>query len=229
VVGADPAGRYAVAWSGGKDCMLALLRARAAGLDVGALFSMYDADSERVRFHGVPHMLLAAQAERLRLHPLLLPTTPDQYEPVFLEGLRRLAEQGITGVIFGNVHLSDVRAWYEERTRAHGLEHVEPVWGEAADVLLGELVECGVRARIIAADALRADAQWLGMEITRSVADVLLATPGMDPLGEYGEYHSFVFDAPGFHSPVAFRVGERVTADAYTQVRLEPAPTSRGR
>jgi diphthine-ammonia ligase len=221
VVAADPAGRYAVAWSGGKDCMLALLRARDAGLDVRTLFCIYDEATERVRFHGVPSALLAAQAERLGLRILLLPTTPDGYEPVFLDGLRRLSEQGITGVIFGNVHLSDVRAWYEERVRAHGLEHVEPVWGEAPKTILGELLDRGVRARIVAADALRAGEPWLGREITRDIADTLLATPGMDPLGEYGEYHSFVLDGPGFSAPVACRAGARVTMDAYTQVRLE--------
>jgi diphthine-ammonia ligase len=211
----------AVAWSGGKDCMLALLRARDAGLDVRALFCIHDEASGRVRFHGVPRELLAAQAARLGLDIVLLAARPDGYEPVFLDGLRRLHDAGIRGLIFGNVHLADVRAWYEERVRDAGFDHIEPVWGDSPDTLLGELVARRVRARIVAADAVRADHPWLGAEITATVAETLLATPGMDPLGEYGEHHSFVLDGPGFHSPVACRVGARVTMDAYTQVRLE--------
>lgn len=227
---ARAAGRYAVAWSGGKDCALALVRAREAGLDVRTLFSIYDATSDRVRFHGVPHTLLAAQAVRLGHAALLLPATPETYERVFLDGLRVLRDAGITGLIFGNVHLADVRAWYEERTRAGGFDHVEPVWGEPADVLLGELVARGVRARIVAADALRADAPWLGAEMTRAVADTLLATTAIDALGEFGEYHTFVFDGPGFRAPVAHRVGARFRSDGYACVALEPAelPPARG-
>jgi uncharacterized protein (TIGR00290 family) len=202
--------------------MLALLRARSAGLDVRALFSIYDEATAQVRFHGVPHTLLAAQAERLGLDGVMMPTTPDRYEDVFLSGLERLRAAGIDGIIFGNVHLADVRAWYEERTRAAGFEHVEPVWGEASAALLAELIARGVRARIVAADALRAGEPWLGEEITGRVAESLLATTGMDPLGEFGEYHTFVFDGPGFSAPVACRVGGRFRADAYHHVALVP-------
>jgi uncharacterized protein (TIGR00290 family) len=212
--------RCVVAWSGGKDCALALERAREQGFRIDALLSIYDEGSGVVRFHGVPPALLGAQAERLGIDALLLPTRPESYETVFLDGLRQLRARGIEAIIFGNVHLADVRAWYEERTRGLGLAHVEPVWGEAPATILNELVERGVRARIVAADALRAGAAWLGREIDAEVAGMLLGTTGLDPLGEFGEYHSFVFDSPSFAAPIAHRVGERIVRETYTQVTL---------
>src|SRR5258708_1833843 len=125
------AGRFAVMFSGGKDSMLALDRAVRAGAAEPTLLTLYDAASQRVRFHGVPLAVMRAQAEALGLPARHVPTTPAIFEAVFLAALGALRDDGVSGVIFGDIHLADVRAWYEERVRAAGLAHVEPLWGEA--------------------------------------------------------------------------------------------------
>jgi diphthamide synthase (EF-2-diphthine--ammonia ligase) len=49
------------------------------------------------------------------------------------------------------------------------------------------------------------------------IDDEFLASlpPGVDPCGENGECHSFVFDGPSFKDEVRFSVGERVLRDSF--------------
>src|SRR5579863_3050431 len=140
MVTADNQPQYAVSFSGGKDSMLALDRALRSGLRVARLVTLYDEASERVRFHGVPVAVMLAQAEALGLPISLYPTTPASFESVFLRVLHELRDEGVAGVIFGNIHLADVRAWYEEGVRAAGQEHIEPRWGEPPGELVREVI-----------------------------------------------------------------------------------------
>jgi uncharacterized protein (TIGR00290 family) len=215
---------YAVSWSGGKDSMLALDRAVRRGLDVRWLFNLYDAASERVRFHAVRRELIARQAERLGLELVQLATRPDTFEARFVEGLARLASLGATGVIYGNIHLDDVRAWYEERTAGRGLDHLEPLWGGHGADLLAELLERGYRTRLVSVDLTRGRPQWLGCELTVALAEELTARPGVDPSGEHGEYHTFVFDGPLFHAPLDVRAGEVREEGDHAVLDLEEQP-----
>ena len=118
---------WAISWSGGKDSALALDRAVGAGLDVRYLATFYDPASGRVRFPGTPVPVLEMQAVALGRELLALPAAWDQCDAVLREGVAELARRGVTGTIFGNIHLADVRAWYESRVVAAGLRHHEPL------------------------------------------------------------------------------------------------------
>ncbi len=206
---------YALMTSGGKDCTLALDRARRAGLDVGYLVNIYEGSTDRVRFHGVRRTLIARQADALGLELLAGHTTPDDFEHVFTGLLRTLAARELTGVIFGNIHLADVRQWYEERVRAAGLEHVEPLWGDPAVELAWEVVERGYRALIVSVDLKQAAAEFLGREFDADLVTEIACTDELDPCGERGEYHTFVFDGPEFRHPVRFERGETVEIEGH--------------
>ncbi|HEX8982339.1 MAG TPA: hypothetical protein VF792_06200 [Ktedonobacterales bacterium] len=120
---------HALFFSGGKDSMLALDRSIRGGRNVAALVTLYDDASQRIRFHGVPIDLMRAQAEALGIPIALYATTPSTFEQVYLTALADLRSDGIHGLIFENIHLAEVRAWYEERVRPAGLDHLEPLWG----------------------------------------------------------------------------------------------------
>jgi uncharacterized protein (TIGR00290 family) len=199
-----------------------LHRARADGLDVRIALNLYDARTERVAFHGTRRALVEEHARALGLDPLLAPVEEGQFEPTFLALLDELAVRGVDGVIFGNIHLADVRAWYEERVTAAGLEHFEPLWGGAPGELAREVVDLGYRAVVVSVDLEQGDGSWLG----RAVDSELLAEierHGADACGERGEYHTFVWDGPGFVRPVACRVGRVVSEKAHRLVDLVPA------
>jgi len=120
---------------------------------------------------------------------------------------------------FGDIHLADVRAWYEERTRAAGLEHVEPLWGDSPRALIREFIAIGGRAVLTCVETAKLDESWLGRIIDDAfVSDV--ERTGIDPCGENGEYHSFAFSGPFFEEPVAWRYGERRHDGRFAQVEV---------
>lgn len=214
---------HALSWSGGKDSALALDRAVRQGIDVRFLFNIVHGLTERVRFHGVRATMIARQAEALGLELIQPFTTPDGFEPAFLNGLDELREHGASGIVFGNIHLADVRAWYEERTTARGLTHVEPLWGGAPADIVAEVLDRGYRTRIVSVDLARGRRTWLGRELDRDLAHEIAATPGADPAGEQGEFHSFVFDGPLFRHPVAHVTGEVHEEEGHAMIDLLPS------
>src|SRR5690606_21919544 len=108
---------HALSWSGGKDAMLALDRAVRRGLDVRFLFNIHEGSSGRVRFHGVRRELIAAQADALGLELIETHTDPGDYESALIGVLETLKARGVGSVLFGNIHLEDIRDWYDERLR----------------------------------------------------------------------------------------------------------------
>lgn len=209
--------------SGGKDSTLALDRARREGLDVRILANLYDRASGRVRFHGVRAPLIAQQAEALGLTCLQSATGADDFDTEFETLLTTLRQRGCDGVVFGNIHLADVREWYETRVRAAGLEHVEPLWGEPPIELVYEVIERGYRALIVGVDVHRGAAAFLGKELDADIVTELGIAEGLDPAGERGEYHTFVYDGPAFTAPVPVRPGEVREANGHRQLDLLPA------
>jgi uncharacterized protein (TIGR00290 family) len=219
--GADET-RYAVAFSGGKDSMLALDRAMRAGLRIASLVTLYDAASARVRFHGVPITVMRAQAKALGPPIRLHPTTPATFEPVFLAALAELRAADIGGLIFGDIHLADVREWYDERVRAAGLAHVEPLWGEQPEVLVHEMLERGYTAVITCVEEARTDPAWLGQPLSPAlIADFVRR--GIDVCGERGEYHTLVTDGPLSRAPLAVRFGATHTEAGFRQLDVQLA------
>jgi len=215
-----PAERYALMWSGGKDGALALLRARARGLAVTRLVNFYDGESGRVRFHATRAALIAAQASAIGIELRQIATSWPEYEPAFRSMLAELRRDGFAGVVFGDIHLADVRAWYEERVRAAGITHIEPLWGEPPAALLAEFVASGSRAVITCTEDGKLDESWLGRIIDDDFVRDIAALP-IDPAGENGEYHSFAFAGPLFRTPVVWRPGERRRDGKFSQLDLE--------
>ena len=133
--------------------------------------------------------------------------------------LLSLRDDGFKGVIFGDIHLADVRAWYEERVTAAGLQHVEPLWGEPPERLLAEFVSSGGRAVVTCVELAMLDESWLGRVIDDRFASQIGST-GVDPCGENGEYHSFAFAGPVFSKPVSWTIGERRLDSGFAQLDL---------
>lgn len=210
---------YALMWSGGKDSALALARARARGLEVGALLNFIDAASGRVRFHATRAELIGAQAAAAGIPLRQYATSWEGFDDRFRSALAELASGGFAGVIFGDIHLVDVRAWYEERVRAAGLEHVEPLWGDDPGALLREFTASGGRAVITCCETAKLDDSWLGRVIDERFAAEIAPT-GVDLCGENGEYHSFAFAGPAFRSPVAWIAGPRRAEGGFVQLDL---------
>ena len=206
-------------WSGGKDSALTLARARALGIHVDRLLTFYDSATERVRFHATRIEMLERQAAAIGIHLRAIPTTWAEMEAILKRELRSLVEEGFTSVVLGDIHLVDVRAWYEERITAAGLEHIEPIWGEPPGLLLKEFVDSGGRAVVTCVDLAKLDETWLGRVIDEAfVAEI--ENIDIDPCGENGEYHSFAFAGPVFSGDFVWVPGARRSEGGFAQLDL---------
>ncbi|TMB45815.1 MAG: diphthine--ammonia ligase [Chloroflexi bacterium] len=212
---------YALMWSGGKDSALALQRATAAGIHIARLVNFYDSTTRRVRFHATRTEMIQAQAHAAGIELDAISTTWSEMESRLGAELAALRAEGFDGVVFGDIHLADVREWYESRVRAAGLEHIEPIWGEDPAGLVGEFVESGGRAVITCVDLSRLEPSWLGRIIDQRFLEEIGAT-GIDPCGENGEFHSFAYQGPGFTNPVAWRPDEMRWESGFAQLDVVP-------
>ena len=216
--------KHALFWSGGKDSLLALDRATRAGLEVSHLINISEGNTGRVRFHGVRKELIQAQADALGKPLLQFETHPDGFEQAFGKALARARALGVEAIAFGNIHLADVRAWYEERTTAAGFRHVEPIWGEPPGALVREFVARGHRSKIV---SVYLDAggkpEWLGRDITTDFIEAV-ESAGADAAGECGEYHSFAYGGPLFRDELRIRADERFERERHLILDLAITP-----
>lgn len=213
---------YALLGGGGKNSTLALERARRDHMDVGYLVSIYTGSPARARFHGIPRALVDQQAKSLGLKPIAVQTTEADLETAFQESLETLVGLDVGGVICGDIGLESVRTWYEERVNAAGLEHIEPNWGGLSIEIAWEVVERGYQALVVSVNRAQRAAKLLGREFDADLVTEIGCTDGIDPSGEHGEYHTFVFDGPAFKHPVDFSVGGKLEFEEHKLVELIP-------
>jgi len=202
-----------VSWSGGKDSALALYHARRdPRYRVAQLLTSVNAHYGRVSMHGVRVALLEAQASRLGLPltQLRLPEMPDMatYDAALLASLTALRAQGVGRAVYGDIFLADLRAYREAQLARAGLRGEFPLWQRASEDILREFWALGFRAIVVCVNDRYLDASFCGRLLDEAFVRDL--PPGVDPCGENGEYHSFVFDGPDFSAPISFTVGERV-------------------
>jgi uncharacterized protein (TIGR00290 family) len=189
------------------------------------LVNLFEQSSRRVRFHGVRAELVKAQAAGLGLELVQRPVTSEGFEAAFRGVLEELRARGCEAVAFGNVHLQDVRAWYEERVRGVGLAHVEPLWGSPPGQLVREFLRLGYGAVVVSVDLRLGKAGWVGARVDEHFLRAV-EEAGADPCGEFGEYHTFVFSGPAFPRPVRFRMGQLMEREGHRFVDLLPEEES---
>jgi uncharacterized protein (TIGR00290 family) len=214
-----------MSWSTGKDSAFALSLARADdSLEVVALLTTVNANANRVAMHAVRRRLLEAQAEALEL-PLYVVELPwpcpnAKYEELMASAIAEAEELGIERVVFGDIFLADIRAYREEMLERTRLRAVFPLWGRQTGALASEMIASGIRAVVTCVDPAQAPPEIAGRFFD---ADLLVGLPdGVDPCGENGEFHTFVFDAPGFARPLDVAVGDVVERDGFVFADLVP-------
>lgn len=223
--------RAVVSWSSGKDAAWALHMVRRHGdLEVAGLLSSINAEFRRVSMHGVRVELLEQQARAAGL-PLLTvelpwPCSNAEYEKRMGAACARLREERVEAVVFGDLFLEDVRQYREKQLAATGLEPIFPLWGLDTRALVRQMLDGGLRARISCLDPARVDRSLAGAELTARVVQSL--PPGVDPCGENGEFHTFVFDAPVFARALDVTPGEVVQRDGFVYADLLAGCAPRG-
>ncbi|HWH32177.1 MAG TPA: hypothetical protein VNU01_05845 [Egibacteraceae bacterium] len=200
-----------LSWSGGKDSMMSLLALREdPAVEVAGLLTSVTSGYERVSVHGVRRELLDAQAAALGLPVVEIHLAPESsnaaYEEAFAAAVAAPLARGVRTVAFGDLFLADVRAYREALLDRLGLDGLYPVWGRDTAAFARDVVARGVRAVLCAVDTGRLDAAFAGRDYDEALLEEL--PEEVDPAGERGEFHTFVWDGPGFAAPVAIRRGK---------------------
>jgi uncharacterized protein (TIGR00290 family) len=207
-----------MSWSSGKDSAMALAAVRRdPNVEVTTLFCTLNAQADRVAMHAVRRELLEAQAEHLGLRLVVVeipsPCPNEIYEAGMAKTMASAREQGVTRVVFGDLFLADVRAYREDRLAGTGIAPLFPLWMRPTDALAEEMIEAGLKAVITCVDPEQLGREFAGRYFD---ADLLAQLPaGVDPCGENGEFHTFVFDGPGFASPIGVETGQILERDGF--------------
>ena len=208
----------ALSWSSGKDSAWSLhLLRQDPGIEVVALVTTLNEQFDRVAMHAVRRELLELQAVEAGIPlwtvPLPWPCSNEQYEARMRELCTRAINEGVQAMAFGDLFLADIRAYREKQLAGTGLAPLFPVWQIPTVQLASEMVTAGLKAKITCVDPRVLPAEFAGRDFD---AQFLKDLPGtVDPCGENGEFHSFVYQAPGFRHPINVAVGERVERDGF--------------
>jgi len=221
-----PKEKVVLSWSGGKDSAMALYElSRGGRYEVVGLLTSVAEGYDRVSHHGVRTELLKQQADAIGL-PLEVvylpvgddrPCTNETYEQIMEAVMLRYRDQGVTTVAFGDIFLEDLRAYRERNLARVGMHGVFPIWKRDTTELIHSFVELGFAARVCAVEG-KLGPEFVGRLLDREFVAALPA--GIDPCGEYGEFHSFVFDGPVFRRPVPVQLGQTVLRDTRYYVDL---------
>src|SRR6202790_2051344 len=205
-------------WSGGKDSAMALhTLLQRSDVRIAALLTTVTEVYDRISMHGVRRELLERQAQSigLPLHEVRIP--PQCVNPIYEarmeEALRLHLENGVQKVAFGDIFLEDLRAYREKNLARIGMTALFPIWKRDTRDLIREFHADRFRAIAVCAGPKVLDPTFAGRDRDESFLRDL--PPHADPCGENGEFHTFVFDGPIFHSPIPVRTGEIVNRDGF--------------
>ena len=214
-----------LSWSSGKDSAwtLHLLR-RQPDLQVAALVTTFNSAFNRVAMHAVRRALVEIQADRMGIPlwavELPWPCSNLEYEERMRAVCQRATAEGITVVAFGDLFLQDIRDYRVRQLQGTGLEPLFPVWQIPTDQLGRDMIAAGVKAKLTCVDPAKLAKSFAGRDYDQQLLEAL--PPGIDPCGENGEFHTFVYDAPVFSAPIGVQTGEVVERDGFVFADVLP-------
>ena len=200
-------------WSGGKDSAYALSKLTQQGGQMAGIVTALSSEFRRISMHGVREELLEAQAEALGLplHKILIPRdcNMEDYNTLIAAEMAEIKSMGATHCAFGDIFLEDLRAFREKQMDACQLETVFPIWKESDTATMAKsIIDSGVKAIVVCVSGKHFDRSFVGREYDHSFLKDLPEC--VDPCGENGEFHTFVYDSPHFSKPIPIVLGEKV-------------------
>lgn len=210
--------RVLLSWSSGKDSAWALhLLSQRKEVRVVALLTTFNTSADRVAMHAVRRSLAQAQAERAGLPlwsvELPWPCPNAEYEKLLANACRRARAEGIDAVAFGDLFLREIREYRERQMEGTGLELLFPLWDLPTAQLARDMIAGGIKAKVTCVDPRKLDRSFAGREFDAAFLEALPA--GVDPCGENGEFHTFVYNAPCFSRPIDLESGVVIERDGF--------------
>jgi len=205
------------AWSGGKDSTMALYELQKnRNYEVSALLTTITEDYDRISMHGVRRVLLERQAESLGLFLekiyITKKSSNEEYETKMMDKLIRYRDADVFYAAFGDIFLEDLKKYREDNLLKIGMKGIFPIWKRKSIDLAHAFIDLGFKAVITCVDSKVLDKNFAGRVFDKQFLSDLPAT--VDPCGENGEFHSFVYDGPIFSKKIPHEKGEVVLRDS---------------
>jgi len=207
-----------MSWSGGKDSCLALYEIqKSSDYRVAALLTTITREYDCISMHGVRRELLEKQAASLGLplHPILISkgANNEEYETAMAQAFNEYHQNGIDSVVFGDLFLEEIKAYRDQFLARHEMKGLYPVWQRNTTSFIKKFIELGFKAVLSCVDSKTLDKSFAGKTIDDDFISSLPAN--VDPCGENGEFHTFVYDGPNFTQPVEFALGETILREGF--------------
>ncbi|MGG4489100.1 diphthine--ammonia ligase [Metabacillus idriensis] len=215
--------KIALSWSGGKDGCMALHKLIEQGFEIACLVTTVPVELERTFGHGEKMEAILKQSEALGIPVHFIRCTFKGYTQSFIDSLKELKNSyHLTSAAFGDLYLDEHRSWGENAANSAGLEALYPLWMEKKEAAqaLQAFANSGYKAVIIRTQDDVLDPAWLGREIDQQLIEKMKAE-SICPMGEAGEYHTFVYDGPLFKKRINLRFGEKTQMETTTRLELE--------
>ncbi len=212
-------------WSGGKDSAMSLYEfQKGSGYEIVSLLTTITEDYDRVSMHGVPRSLIEQQAYSLGLpiEEVFVPKScsMEEYEAKMSATLTRFKQAGVSSVVSGDIFLEWVKKYREDNLAKLGMRGIFPIWGRDTTELTGSFIALGFQAVVTCIDSRILDKKFLGSPLDKRFWAELPSN--VDPAGENGEFHSFVFAGPIFKESIDYTMGEQVLRNSYYFCDLLP-------
>jgi uncharacterized protein (TIGR00290 family) len=179
---------------------------------VERLLTSVNAVHNRISMHGVRRSLLEAQASVLGipLETIELPEQPGMaaYESAMVSKVKAMKDAGCSHSIFGDIFLEDLRNYRETKLKELEITCAFPLWKIDTRKLASEFIDLGFRSIVVCVNEQFLHRSFCGRVIDHSFLEDL--PDHVDPCGENGEFHSFVFEAPIFSENIPIIKGELV-------------------
>jgi uncharacterized protein (TIGR00290 family) len=210
--------RTLLSWSSGKDSAWSLHLLRQQNeYDIVGLLTTFNQAANRVAMHAVRRSLVEAQAKAAGIPlwdvDLPWPCSNADYECIMTETCKAAVQAGIECIAFGDLFLTDIRAYREKQLENSGLQPIFPVWGMPTLELARSMIKSGVRAKLTCVDPKLLALEFVGREFDEQLLSEFPSD--IDPCGENGEFHTFVYAGPMFQHDLSVEVGETVSHDGF--------------
>ena len=215
--------RTLLSWSSGKDSAWSLHLLRQQNeYEIVGLLTTFNQAADRVAMHAVRRSLVEAQAKAAGIPlwdvDLPWPCSNADYECIMKETGKAAVQTGIGYIAFGDLFLADIRAYREKQLENSGLQPIFPVWGMPTGELARSMIKSSVRAKLTCVDSKCLAPEFVGREFDEQLLSEL--PPEIDPCGENGEFHTFVYAGPMFKHDLKVEVGETVSRDHFVFAHL---------
>ncbi len=202
-----------VVWSGGKDSTLALHEIRKNdNYEIVGLLTTLTEDYDRISMHGVRRILLEQQADSMGfpLEKVFISknNSMEEYKSKMREVNAKYLTAGVSSMVFGDIFLMDVRKYREDNLSKIGMKGIFPLWKKDTHELAKTFIDLGFKAVVTCVDSDVLDKNFVGRAFDKQFLSDLPSN--IDPCGENGEFHSFVYDGPIFQKRILYTKGEVV-------------------